>query len=75
MARPDNYSNVIHMLGVCYGDTPFIIMEYMEKGDLNQYLKKFKVVTHADSELQGEDQIMTGILVLMSTQIASAMNI
>ena len=41
----------------------------------SSYLKKFKVVTHADSELQGEDQIMTGILVLMSTQIASAMNI
>ena len=72
MARLDN-SNVIHMLGVCYGDTPFIMMEYMEKGDLNQYLKKFKVVTSTDSELQGEDQITTGILVLMSTQIASAM--
>ena len=26
--------NVIHILGVCYEDTPFIMMEYMEKGDL-----------------------------------------
>ena len=72
MARLDN-SNVIRMLGVCYGDTPFIMMEYMEKGDLNHFLKKFKVVTSTNSELQGEDQIATGILVLMSTQIASAM--
>ena len=30
--------NVIRILGVCYEDTPFIMMEYMEKGDLNQYL-------------------------------------
>ena len=72
MARLDN-RNVIRMVGVCYGDTPFIIMEYMEKGDLNQYLKKFKVVTSTDSELQGEDQIATGIMVHMTTQIASAM--
>ena len=72
MARLDN-RNVICMLGVCYQDTPFIMMEYMQKGDLNQYLKRFSVVTSTDSELQGEDQITTGILVRMTTQIASAM--
>ena len=73
MARLHN-RNVIRMLGVCYGDTPFIMMEYMEKGDLNQYLKKFKVVTSTNSELQSEeDQITTTILVHMTTQIASAM--
>ena len=43
MSRLDN-SNVIRMLGVCYNDIPFIVMEYMEKGDLNRYLKKFNVV-------------------------------
>ena len=62
--------NVIRILGVCYKDTPFIMMEYMEKGDLNQYLQKFKIHT-ADSELRG--QITTSILVHMATQIASAM--
>ena len=72
MARLDN-RNVIRMLGVCYEVTPFIMMEYMEKGDLNQYLKRFNLVTSTDSELQGEDQITTGILVRMTTQIASAM--
>ena len=72
MSRLDN-SNVIRMLGVCYNDIPFIVMEYMEKGDLNRYLKKFNVVISTDSELQGEDQITTGILVCMTTQIASAM--
>ena len=63
--------NVIHICGVCYEDTPFIMMEYMEKGDLNQYLQKFKAVSTTDSEPQG--QITTRTLVHISTQIASAM--
>jgi len=53
--------------------TPFIMMEYMEKGDLNQYLKRFNLVTSTDSGLQREDQITTSTLVRMTTQIASAM--
>ena len=63
--------NVIRILGVCYEDTPFIMMEYMEKGDLNQYLQKFKTLSTIDSEPQG--QITTSTLVHISTQIASAM--
>ena len=63
--------NVIRILGVCYEDTPFIMMEYMEKGDLNQYLQKFKTLSTTDSEPQG--QITTSTLVHMATQISSAM--
>ena len=63
--------NVIRILGVCYEDTPFIMMEYMEKGDLNQYLQKFRTLSTTDSEPQG--QITTSTLVSMATQIASAM--
>ena len=63
--------NVIRILGVCYEDTPFIMMEYMEKGDLNQYLQKFKTLSTTDSEPQC--QITTSTLVHMATQIASAM--
>ena len=63
--------NVIRILGVCYEDTPFIMMEYMEKGDLNQYLQKFKTLNTTDSEPQG--QITTSTLVHMASQIASAM--
>ena len=62
--------NIIRILGVCHEDIPFIMMEYMEKGDLNQYLQKFKIHT-TDSELRG--QIKTSTLVHMATQIASAM--
>ena len=70
MSRLTN-KNVIHILGVCYEDTPFIMMEYMEKGDLNQYLQKFKTLSTTDSEPQG--QIATRSLVHIATQIASAM--
>ena len=63
--------NVIRILGVCYEDTPFIMMEYMEKGDLNQYLQKFNTLSTTDSEPQG--QITTRTLVHIATQIASAM--
>ena len=63
--------NVIRILGVCYEDTPFNMMEYMEKGDLNQYLQKFKTLSITDSESQG--QITASTLVHIATQIASAM--
>ena len=63
--------NIICILGVCYEDTPFIMMEYMEKGDLNQYLQKFKALSLTDLEPQG--LITTSTLVYMTTQIASAM--
>ena len=66
-----NDKNVIRILGVCYEGTPFIMMEYMENGDLNQYLQKFKVLSTIDSDPQG--QITTSTLVHMTTQIASAM--
>ena len=66
-----NDKNVIRILGVCYEETPFIMMEYMEKGDLNQYLQKCKELSTTDSEPQG--QITTSTLVHITTQIASAM--
>ena len=66
-----NDRNIIRILGVCYEDTPFIMMEYMENGDLNRYLQKFKELSTTDSEPQG--QITIGTLIHMTTQIASAM--
>ena len=66
-----NDNNVIRILGVCHEDTPFIMMEYMEKGDLNNYLRKFKVLSTTDSE--SKHQITTSTLVHITTQIASGM--
>ena len=61
----------VYLESAIYEDTPFIMMEYMENGDLNQYLQKFKALGMTDSEPQG--QITTSTLVHISTQIASAM--
>ena len=36
-----NHPNVIRILGACTLDDPFIVIEYMEKGDLNEYLLNF----------------------------------
>ena len=66
-----NDRNIIRILGVCYEDTPFIMMEYMENGDLNRYLQNFKELSTTDSEPQGQITIST--LLYMTTQIASAM--
>ena len=66
-----NDRNVICILAVCREGTPFIMMEYMEKGDLNRYLRNFRVLSTTDSESQG--LITTSTLVHIITQIASAM--
>ena len=68
--------NVIRIFGICTsGDAPFIMMEYMEKGDLNQYLQKYATVVTSSSTENAErnNNITVGVLVYIATQIASAM--
>ena len=48
------------------------MMEYMENGDLNHFLKEFSVVIPNDDP-QVKDEIATNTLLYMATQIASAM--
>ena len=64
--------NVIKLLGICTTGTPFIMMEYMENGDLNQYLRKLKFTTETERP-QEPDEIALHVLVYMSIQIAKAM--
>ena len=67
-----NHPNVIRLLGVCAeGATPFIMMEYMTNGDLNQYLNGFHSI--GDGISDNEKSISLSTLIYMSTQIASAM--
>ena len=64
--------NVIRLLGICTTGTPFIMMEYMENGDLNNYLQKFEF-TYETEKLASENEITLNALVYMSFQIASGM--
>ena len=71
MSRLKN-DNVVRLLGICTTDTPFIMMEYMEHGDLNHYMQKFKF-TYEAKKLPAANEITINALVYMSFQIASGM--
>ena len=66
-----NHPSVIRLLGIHMGESPFIVMEYMEKGDLNQYLKNFDIIVSGITHKK--KSISTGTLVNICTQIASGM--
>ena len=63
-----NDNNVVRLLGICSYGNAFIIMEYMENGDLNQYLHK-----HADDASNGGTRLSPSVLLYMSMQISSGM--
>ena len=64
--------NVIRLLGICTTGTPFIMMEYMENGDLNQYLQRFDFLLDPN-EAPSPTQITPITLTYMAYQIASGM--
>ena len=68
-----NHKNVIRLLGICTKGTPFIMMEYMENGDLNQFLKKHTFAPRYEMEAEGTPTINQKILVYISLQIAGGM--
>ena len=71
MSRLD-HPNVVRTLGACMVDTPFIVMEYMEKGDLNGYLEDFDTIEQGNAP-PTDLTISVGTLVSMCAQIADAM--
>ena len=70
MSRLD-HPNIVRLLGICVTDMPFIMMEYMENGDLNQFLQDYSAIVGGDSPKYGE--ITKATLIHISTQIADAM--
>ena len=67
-----NHKNVIRLLGICTKGTPFIMMEYMENGDLNQFLKKHTFAPRYEME-ENNRSVNEKILVYISLQIAGGM--
>ena len=46
--------NIVCLLAICTSGSPFIVMEYMENGDLNQYLQKYELATSDSSTIQAK---------------------
>ena len=65
-----NHKNVVSLLGVCYDEPAFMMMEYMEEGDLNKFLQRYTEIVETPSN---NTQISTSTVVYMASQIASAM--
>ena len=66
------HENVVRLLGVCLEKQAFIIMEYMENGDLNQYLKKHQVIDRDIYPLP-EGTLSVPILIHICLQVASGL--
>ncbi len=67
------HANVVRLLGVCRTTKEsFIMMEYMENGDLHGYLQKQKLVADELGKVEA-NEVTPMILLYMSVQIASGM--
>ena len=64
------HPNVVRVLGLCYHEPAFIMMEYMREGDLSLFLQKYTEIVTMPST---PTQIASSTLVYMASQIASAM--
>ena len=67
-----NHENVVRLLGVCLGEKAFIMMEYMEEGDLNNYLTALKFAT-VDSYPLPDGTVDVAVLVYICLQVARGM--
>lgn len=65
------HENVVQLLGICLQGDVFIVMEYMENGDLNQYLHKCEIAPPGSAP--GENQLTPSTLLYMALQIANGM--
>ena len=71
MSRLQN-ENIVQILAVSLKGNAFIMMEYMENGDLNQYLQKFEY-SHKEPSEDGGSFITSSSLIYIALQIASGM--
>uniref|UniRef100_T1J7A6 Protein kinase domain-containing protein n=1 Tax=Strigamia maritima TaxID=126957 RepID=T1J7A6_STRMM len=66
-------ANIVRVLGICTRDEPLcMIVEYMENGDLNQFLQEHVAET-VTTVPPNADILSYGCLIYMATQIASGM--
>ena len=70
MSRLNN-DNVIRMLGICSKGTPFIVMEYLENGNLQSYLQKHCYSN--DSDKSNKIQTEIDVVMYIILQICNGM--
>ena len=64
--------NVVRLLAICPGSNPFILMEYMSNGDLNQFIKNHEHAKNEDGSW-AMNSLTCSELIFISLQIASGM--
>lgn len=68
-----NHKNIVRLLGISTDERDlYLLMEYMEKGDLKNFLQQHKTIVHSPMEVE-ECNVSANVLLSMSIQIASAM--
>ena len=67
------HANVIRLLATSTGENPFIVMEYMENGDLYEFLRQQQLKPDGISAI-GPNEVTPMILFYISVQIASGMH-
>ena len=66
------HENVVRLMGVCLSEDSFIMLEYMENGDLSQYLQEHELTTQETRPLPS-GKVNVQLLTYMSLQIATGM--
>ena len=68
------HENIVQVIGACLTKEPFIVMEYVVNGDLENFIQKFDDIYSGNEGSSSPLQIHVSTLIHMCTQIASGMN-
>ena len=69
------HPNVMPLIGLCFdGEMPLLIMPFMSKGNVLEYVKQYKVGLHKDQEASEVEVLCIHCLSMCSTVLAFAVS-